>query len=547
MFRVRTMKADGSNYLSGGVYRFLGYIYVDEPYHGASSVAGEQWRMFDSVVARYGPGTSYGSWVTVPAGAEVNVLEMTESEGYLWGKIYYAGVEAWCVLNYATCISNPGLTPDPPEENLPTQELRKIDSTNGVNLRSGPGTKYEIAAWLPHETVMTVTAMAEGSEYTWAKATYNGVEGWFVYDYSIPYIESNEPEEPADPEDPEENPSDDEVAPEDRPILKMSSRGQDVLELQEMLNSLGFDAGEADGIFGSDTDRAVKAFQQSVSIDVDGVVGIATWKALYAAQDSGSNGTTGEPSKPEAPETPVEDYTTFPEIYMYKTGVSEYVTKLQERLNALGYNCGEADGIFGSGTRVQVLAFQEEQGLAADGIVGTATWAALYANQADTPETPEEPTEPENPTEPEAPSEDYTTFPEIYMYKRGVEEYVKKLQERLNLLGYDCGTVDGIFGAGTRTQVVAFQNDQGLTADGIVGTATWKALYSTGGIGSGDEQKPEIPAEPEAPAEPETPTEDWLFRKRNVPAGCCFSAGAGACRRWYRRRGHLEGAVSSIK
>ena len=75
--------------------------------------------------------------------------------------------------------------------------------------------------------------------------------------------------------------------------------------------------------------------------------------------------------------------------------------------------------------------------LAADGIVGTATWAALYANQADTPETPEEPTEPENPTEPEAPSEDYTTFPEIYMYKRGVEEYVKKLQERLNLLGYD--------------------------------------------------------------------------------------------------------------
>ena len=194
---------------------------------------------------------------------------------------------------------------------------------------------------------------------------------------------------------------------------------------------------------------------------------------------------------------------------MYKTGVSEYVTKLQERLNALGYNCGEADGIFGSGTRVQVLAFQEEQGLAADGIVGTATWAALYANQADTPETPEEPTEPENPTEPEAPSEDYTTFPEIYMYKRGVEEYVKKLQERLNLLGYDCGTVDGIFGAGTRTQVVAFQNDQGLTADGIVGTATWKALYSTGGIGSGDEQKPEIPAEPEAPAEPEMPTEDY--------------------------------------
>lgn len=524
MFRVRTMKADGSNYLSGGVYRFLGYIYVDEPYHGASSVAGEQWRMFDSVVARYGPGTSYGSWVTVPAGAEVNVLETTESEGYLWGKIYYAGVEAWCVLNYATCISNPSLTPDPPEESLPTQELRRIDSSNGVNLRSGPGTKYEIVVWLPHETVMTVTAIAEGSEYTWAKASYNGVEGWFVYDYTIPYIESNEPENPSNGETPSDEPADDVVAPEDRPILKMSSRGQDVRELQEMLNSLGFDAGEADGIFGADTDRAVKAFQQSVSIDVDGVVGIATWKALYAAQNSGSNGMTpeepNEPEVPEEPETPAEDYTTFPEIYMYKSGVSEYVTKLQERLNALGYDCGEVDGIFGRGTRVQVVAFQEDQGLVADGIVGTATWAVLYANQAETPEEPETPTEPEAPTEPEtptepgAPSEDYTSFPEIYMYKRGVTEYVKKLQERLNILGYDCGTVDGIFGAGTRTQVMAFQNDQGLTADGIVGTATWKALYSTG-VGGGDAQKPEepaepeTPAEPEAPAEPETPTEDY--------------------------------------
>lgn len=53
---------------------------------------------------------------------------------------------------------------------------------------------------------------------------------------------------------------------------------------------------------------------------------------------------------------------------------------------------------------------------------------------------------------------------------------VKTLQRLLNALGYDCGEVDGIFGQGTRAAVVAFQKAKGLTADGIVGKATWTAL-----------------------------------------------------------------------
>lgn len=53
---------------------------------------------------------------------------------------------------------------------------------------------------------------------------------------------------------------------------------------------------------------------------------------------------------------------------------------------------------------------------------------------------------------------------------------VKTLQRLLNALGYDCGKVDGIFGQGTRAAVVAFQRAKGLTADGIVGKATWTAL-----------------------------------------------------------------------
>lgn len=53
------------------------------------------------------------------------------------------------------------------------------------------------------------------------------------------------------------------------------------------------------------------------------------------------------------------------------------VRKLQELLNALGYDCGSVDGIFGSKTKAAVLAFQKANGLAADGIVGPLTWGKL--------------------------------------------------------------------------------------------------------------------------------------------------------------------------
>ncbi|MBQ8323108.1 MAG: spore cortex-lytic enzyme [Clostridia bacterium] len=53
---------------------------------------------------------------------------------------------------------------------------------------------------------------------------------------------------------------------------------------------------------------------------------------------------------------------------------------------------------------------------------------------------------------------------------------VKEVQRRLKLWGYYNGSVDGVFGAGTKAAVVAFQKKNGLTADGVVGKATYKAL-----------------------------------------------------------------------
>ncbi len=53
---------------------------------------------------------------------------------------------------------------------------------------------------------------------------------------------------------------------------------------------------------------------------------------------------------------------------------------------------------------------------------------------------------------------------------------VKEVQRRLKQWGYYSGAVDGIFGAGTKKAVIAFQKKNGLTADGVVGKATYRAL-----------------------------------------------------------------------
>ena len=56
---------------------------------------------------------------------------------------------------------------------------------------------------------------------------------------------------------------------------------------------------------------------------------------------------------------------------------------------------------------------------------------------------------------------------------------VREVQRRLKLWGYYKGSVDGVFGAGTRNAVVAFQKKNGLKADGVVGKSTYKALGMT--------------------------------------------------------------------
>lgn len=74
---------------------------------------------------------------------------------------------------------------------------------------------------------------------------------------------------------------------------------------------------------------------------------------------------------------PVE--TNRPTLRTGDHGVS--VAELQSDLAALGYFSGRHDGAFGPLTRAAVLAFQADQGLATDGVVGGMTWAALAAGE----------------------------------------------------------------------------------------------------------------------------------------------------------------------
>ena len=147
----------------------------------------------------------------------------------------------------------------------------------------------------------------------------------------------------------------------DMPMLYRGGTGDAVKTLQEKLNAKGFDSGNVDGIFGAKTYAAVTAFQKANGLGVDGIVGKLTWGKIYGV----------------SPAMPVETTTVVGRPMVSYGSRGDAVRKLQELLNALGYDCGSVDGIFGSKTKAAVLAFQKANGLGADGIVGPLTWGKL--------------------------------------------------------------------------------------------------------------------------------------------------------------------------
>lgn len=64
------------------------------------------------------------------------------------------------------------------------------------------------------------------------------------------------------------------------PVLQLGMRGEAVVGLQERLRAKGFLRGQADGVFGSETQAAVKAAQEQYKLKPDGVVGSQTWMLI---------------------------------------------------------------------------------------------------------------------------------------------------------------------------------------------------------------------------------------------------------------------------
>ena len=132
------------------------------------------------------------------------------------------------------------------------------------------------------------------------------------------------------------------------PTIRRGDRGQYVLYLQWMLTVYGYAPGSPDGIFGANTEAAVRRFQRDNSLGVDGIVGRQTWMRLLT------------------------DFDSPPTVRQGSRGI--YVLYLQQKLLSKLYPVGTPDGIFGPNTLAQVRAFQSENGLAVDGIVGPRTW-----------------------------------------------------------------------------------------------------------------------------------------------------------------------------
>jgi peptidoglycan hydrolase-like protein with peptidoglycan-binding domain len=137
--------------------------------------------------------------------------------------------------------------------------------------------------------------------------------------------------------------------------ITMGSRGEHVKRLQEQLIAAGYDCGPAgvDGVCGSATVKAIKAYQTAKGLDVDGIAGPKTKAAL--------------------------DADTAPTETVRKGSEGEHVKRLQELLEAAGYDCGPAgvDGVCGSATVKAIKAYQTDKGLDVDGVCGPKTWAAL--------------------------------------------------------------------------------------------------------------------------------------------------------------------------
>jgi peptidoglycan hydrolase-like protein with peptidoglycan-binding domain len=252
--------------------------------------------------------------------------------------------------------------------------------------------------------------------------------------------------------------------------LQLGSSGRDVTKMQERLIELGYLEGKPPGRFDAAAEQAVYAFQKRNVSYSDGTARPLTLKALYssnARRASPSQGVVG---------------------VSLKKGMenSQAVKNMQTRLRNLRYYYGSSDEDFGSATEEAVKAFQKRNGLNVDGVAGAATLNLLYScsakgaaegggsNQGGMGKV--------TPIPKLAPVREYinvTPVPNgryVTLREGNSGPLVLNLQNALRQQGY-LNNADAKYGEAATEAITRFQQDKGLSQDGVAGPAAQRVLF----------------------------------------------------------------------
>jgi peptidoglycan hydrolase-like protein with peptidoglycan-binding domain len=271
-------------------------------------------------------------------------------------------------------------------------------------------------------------------------------------------------------------------------ILVVGATGPDVVLAQKVIGAT------PDGIFGPQTQAALRTWQASHGVKVTGQLDAATWGAMErlglvpirpiataAPSTAPTPAPTPAPTTAPAPApTPVtapapKPVTTpaatssplaaYAKTTLKRGSTGAAVVALQKALGIA------ADGDFGPATEAAVRAFQTRRNLPPTGIVGPSTWAALMGTSAPAAAAPT-PTVSRSTTTPRAAvTGPYAAVMSTVLKPGSRGEAVKTLQRALGALA-----VDGVFSSRTTVAVKAFQTSVGLPANGIVDAVVWRAL-----------------------------------------------------------------------
>ncbi|NJK69335.1 MAG: alpha/beta fold hydrolase [Microcoleus sp. SU_5_3] len=147
---------------------------------------------------------------------------------------------------------------------------------------------------------------------------------------------------------------------------------EQVKQWQQRMQERGWNIAD-DGLYGSQSAQIARQFQQEKGLGVDGIVGPDTWAATFdTTKVDATNNVTNSPSSGSP---------SLDRLLKYEPGVplkyDEQVKQWQQRMSDRGWNI-DVDGLYGPQSAQIARQFQQEKGLAVDGIVGPDTWAATF-------------------------------------------------------------------------------------------------------------------------------------------------------------------------